>query len=224
MAVMLSQVNMNPEELIDDIYRAIKDDSAFAHLRTGASNPFVPGEGAYEDCKAFILGEAPGAYEAVKRKPFVGPAGKVQRELMGFAGLRTEDEKDDGWDSPPTAPANCWLTNVLRYRPPRNRRPTTLEIKASRKYIRREWMAVGSPKLIIPVGGAALEAVLGRSVSILKVSGKPMLRSTHGGIKPWVVTLWPMIHPSYGLRNKAVQPLIERDWMALAKWMKDHAL
>lgn len=211
---MLHEPPESPEELIDAIYDQIKYDPDFDHLRCGASNPFVPGEGAYVGARAYILGEAPGAHEAIKLRPFVGPAGKIQHELMQFAQLFAVPWHTAIQDFP----ANCWLTNVLHYRPPRNRRPTTPEIKASRKYIRREWMAVGSPKLIIPVGGAALEALLGHPVSILKASGTPMVRQTSQGRE---VVLWPMIHPSFGLRNKAIQPLIERDWQKLAEWIRD---
>jgi len=212
---------MTPEEVIDEIYERIKRDRSFVHLRQ-SENPFVPGEGATEDALAYIIGEAPGAYETVKRRPFVGPAGRVQRQLMSFARLQAEpwiNSPPDHGQYPGDTPSNCWLTNVLHYRPPRNRRPTPIEIKASRPYIVEEWKAVGSPRIVIPVGGAALEAITGRAMSILKLSGKPMEVTARDGR---TVFVWPMIHPSYGLRQKQVQPIIEKDWEALARWMHAH--
>lgn len=202
------------DELLEDIWNDIKREPAFAGLRTG-NNAFVPGEGASERAKAFVIGEAPGAQEAIKRRPFVGAAGKVQRQLMGFAGLRAEIYTT-ALAKETTPPANCWLTNVLHYRPNGNRKPTSSEIAAARQYILREWEAVGSPWLVIAVGNSALEAILGRSMSILKVSGKPLAKTSASGE---LVFVWPMIHPAFGLRNKAVQPIIENDWLALAEWL-----
>lgn len=207
---------MTPEEALDGIYERIKVDPSFVYLRQSPDAPFpapfVPGEGATEGCKAFVIGEAPGAHEAIKRRPFIGPAGKVQRQLMSIARLQADPLSDSV-----ETPANCWLTNVLHYRPPRNRRPTTKEIEASRPYIVEEWRAVGRPRLVIPVGGAALEALLGHAMSILKTAGQLMVRKDMDAREIFV---WPMIHPSFGLRQRNVQPLIERDWHRLAEWMR----
>lgn len=188
---------------LDEIYNRIKADKSFVHLRQ-SGNSFVPGEGRADAgvCRALIIGEAPGAQEALCHRPFVGPAGKVQRELMGFAGLSTED--------------NCWLTNVIHYRPPGNRKPTPREISAMRPYIVEEWKALSRPRLIVTVGATALEAVSGSRMSVLRVSGHPRsIVAKDGRTRVWI---WPMIHPSYGLRNKAVIPIIEKDWHALAEW------
>lgn len=182
------------------------------------SDVYVPGEG--DNPQAFIIGEAPGAQEELRRRPFVGPAGMVLRQLMDFAGFSTEDVYEDGRDSPPTAGANCWLTNVVKFRPPRNRTPTPLEIKAARPWLRREWQAVGRPRLIIPVGAVALHAVLGRKVSILKVSGKPQEHVSRS-MAPQQLWVYPMIHPSYGLRNEAIRPLLEKDWERLGEWREN---
>lgn len=180
------------------------------------SKTYVPGEG--DNPQAFIIGEAPGAQEEVRRRPFVGPAGRVLRDLMGIADLNTEDQYADGRDSPPTAGANCWLTNTVKFRPPKNRNPTELEIKAARPWLTREWKAVGSPQLIIPVGKIALYALYGRWMSILKVAGKCRRETSKRGFPLYV---WPMVHPSFGLYNKAVQPLLEKDWETLAAWRDD---
>ncbi|HEY6020270.1 MAG TPA: uracil-DNA glycosylase [Candidatus Paceibacterota bacterium] len=211
---------MNPEELIDDIYEKIKYDQAFDHLRQ-SSNPFVPGEGATDGARAFIIGEAPGAYEAVKRRPFVGPAGKVQRQLMELARLWSVEHYAPGIQYNKHREPNCWLTNVLHYRPPRNRKPTPTEIEASRPYIVDEWKAVGSPRIIVAVGASALAAIApDLHASILKIAGTCLERIDRHR-KP--IYVWPMIHPAFGLRNKAVQPLIERDWQRLAEWMRGSA-
>lgn len=172
----------------------------------------VLGEG--DNPEAFIFGEAPGAQEEARRRPFVGPSGAVMRDLMAIAGLyaTADDKRLEGLEGGP----NCWLTNTVKFRPPRNRRPTPLEIKAARPWLSAEWKAVGKPRLIIPVGGVALEAITGRQQSILIAAGKcHNYRSKEGR----ELFIWPMVHPSYGLRGgPQVQEMLEKDWESLAEW------
>ena len=172
---------------------------------------YVPGEGQDIDTKVIIIGEAPGAEEAVRKRPFVGPSGVVLRQLMATAGLFT------GW-APEFGPSNCWLTNVCKYRPPRNRTPTEPEIKTLRPILRYEWHSVGRPRIVIPIGSTALFAVTGQRWSVLKTAGRQWtVLSERSGT---TFAVWPMIHPAYALRNKEAQPLLERDWERLADWIK----
>jgi uracil-DNA glycosylase family 4 len=179
---------------------------------------YVPGEG--DNPEAFIIGEAPGAEESIQLRPFVGKAGKVLRELMLLAGLHINEVT--GFDvTRKQFAANCWLTNVCKFRPPAKREPTGYEIKAFRPILFSEWLAVGAPKLIIPVGKTALWAVTGKRTSILRAAGKCHYYTTKDR-KTMVV--WPMVHPSFGLRNPAAQPLLEQDWEALGEWRKKNAI
>jgi len=186
-----------------------------ASLVTELSHVYVAGEG--DNPEAFIIGEAPGAQEEAQRRPFVGPAGVVMRDLMAIAGLYATSVVVDDYSrmSFRDVEPNCWLTNVVKFRPPRNRKPTPLEIKAARPWLLEEWRAVGAPQLIIPVGGTALEAVLGKPQSILRVAGKCYEATSKSGHQLFV---WPMVHPSFGLRTPAAQPLLEADWERLAEW------
>lgn len=187
-------------EPLEQIYTDIEREPAFDRLRQ-SGNELVPGDGSqWPD--TFVIGEAPGAQEAARGKPFVGPAGAVLRQLIGVAGLDVAD---------------CWLTNAIKYRPPRNRKPTQIEIKASIPYVVREWQALGSPRLIIPVGSTALWAVRGARASILEYAGRPY-RYRIG--RTVVANVYPMIHPSFGLRKPAARPLMERDWADLGRWIK----
>lgn len=185
--------------------------SAFPDLST----VYVPGEG--DNPEAIVIGEAPGAVEEIQRRPFVGPAGVALRDLMALANLfAAPSEERQGRAVTVYRPEpNCWLTNVVKFRPPRNRTPIPLEIMAARPWLRREWYAVGRPRLIIPVGAVALHALLGRRVSILRVSGKPQRHVTSRGLPVWV---YPMIHPSFGIRNPAVRPMLVDDWHKLFEW------
>lgn len=197
-----STVNNNLLLDVEEASRAWRAASA-----PSLSERYVAGEG--DNPRIMIIGEAPGAQEDIRLRPFVGPAGRVLRELMAIAGIYT------GF-TPQFGEANCWLTNVVKHRPPKNRKPFEVEIDAMRPLLRKEWAAIGKPGIIVPVGGVALRAVLGRWVSITKVSGKPMPRRGRG-LNSFVV--WPMIHPAYALRNKGIQPVVERDWERLGEWL-----
>ena len=76
----------------------------------------VPGEGS-EDADILFIGEAPGWYEDQQGRPFVGPAGHFLDELLHSIGLRRED---------------VYIANVIKCRPPSNRDPLPLEVKACR--------------------------------------------------------------------------------------------
>lgn len=177
---------------------------------------YVGGEG--DSPEAFIIGEAPGGDEDIARRPFVGPAGKVLRQLMALANLRaTPTGTFDGALNP-----NCWLTNVVKFRPPKNRTPTPTEVLAFRPLLRREWHAVGRPALIIPVGGVALWAVAGKQLSILRAAGKCHYYKAKDGSK---LAIWPMVHPSYGMRSgsEQLQEVLEQDWIKLREWRNANA-
>ncbi len=170
------------------------------------SSNYVPGEG--DNPIAMIIGEAPGAQEDIKKRPFIGASGQVLRRLMYTAGLHAT--------ALPSSPPNCWLTNVVKFRPPGNRNPTTQEIQAFRALLRIEWRAIGQPGIIIPVGKIALTAVMGHEMSILKVAGKVSHRRASTG---QTLHIWPMIHPRYALSNKSAQPALDADWQELASWL-----
>jgi uracil-DNA glycosylase len=183
-----------------------------AGINTGLSERYVPGEGG--NPRVLIVGEAPGAQEDAKLRPFVGPAGRVLRQLMAGVGLYTGD-------TPHFGEPNCWLTNVVHFRPPGNRAPTPGEIKVARTGLRREWLAVGQPRVVVPVGGTALKALYGKHMSIMHESGR-----CH---KEWSRTttlelyVWPMIHPSAGLRNRSLIKHIEHDWDDFGTWLSENS-
>jgi len=196
----------------DELDRIAQMHRQWRGLYPALSNVHVMGEG--DNPEAFIFGEAPGATEEIKERPFVGQTGKVLRQLMAFAGLAAAIS--DHWHNPKHplyGKANCWLTNVVQFRPPHNRTPTDLEITSVRPLLRREWEAVGKPPVIIPVGGVALFALTGRKQSILRAAGK-----LHRYRDLYV---WPMVHPSYAIRNNSdrLKELLEEDWIKLGKWL-----
>jgi DNA polymerase len=215
----MPEINWHKLEQIE--YEAQSLQSIFPAL----SKNYVPGEG--DNAEAFIIGEAPGAQEDIERRPFVGKC-KVLRDLMALADLYVEGfttNVSSGLAADRqriTVAPNCWLTNVVKYKTPRNRNPTNAEVRAFRRLLQDEWVAVGSPDTIITVGGIALSAVFGKSMSVLRHAGRcHTMRSGYTGKKLYI---WPMLHPAFGLRgDDNLKEFIEQDWLKLGAWRAAHS-
>lgn len=189
---------MSRETKLIDLYEEYGEDPAFEHLRTYTSGiRLVAGEGDTHP-RVLVVGEAPGAVENTRGRPFVGASGRVIRELMAQCGLDR---------------SNAFITNVVKYRPPGNRVPTTEEIETSRPYLRREWKILGRPQVILTAGATALTAILSSYTAMGKVAGIPRLLPDG---KTW---LYPMFHPAFALRNKRFRPEFTRQWNEFNEWL-----
>ena len=130
-----------------------------------------------------LIGEAPGAQEDAQGLPFVGRAGQLLDQMLQSVGL--DSERD------------AYICNVIKCRPPDNRRPTPAEIAACRPFLLRQ-IALVDPRLILLVGATALEGVLGIKGGITRLRGQ--WRQGEGeGMEGRA--LMPILHPSYLLRN-----------------------
>lgn len=185
-----------------EIYEAYRSDAAFDHLRVNGE-VLVPGEGG-SNPKLFIVGEAPGATEALQKRPFVGASGLVLRSLLR--------------DSAGIADHLLFITNTVKYRPRGNRTPTAEEIKASVPYLRQEYSALGSPPVVVAVGATAKAALAPALPGVLGMAGRPLPLGRSGGV------LWIMVHPSYGLRNPQFRPDMEGHWEALGSWCRQEGI
>ncbi len=114
--------------------------------------------------RIMLVGEQPGDQEDIAGKPFVGPAGQVLDRALGEARL------DRG---------SVYLTNAVKHFKfaPRgkrriHKRPSSGEIEACLPWLRRELDMVG-PAIVVMLGASAAEAVLGRSVAVTQVRGRP---------------------------------------------------
>lgn len=130
-----------------------------------------------------LIGEAPGAQEDAQGRPFVGRAGQLLDRMLESVGLDSEQD--------------AYICNVIKCRPPDNRRPTAAEIAACRPFLLRQ-IALVDPRLILLVGATALEGVLGIKGGITRLRGQ--WRAGEGeGLGGRL--LMPILHPSYLLRN-----------------------
>lgn len=196
--------------LLDKVYSAAEH-AFMKHFPDYRQSNFVNGEGSDEpDPAVMVIGEAPGAQEDVKGRPFCGESGIILRMMMVHAGLNT------GHGS--LRAGNTWLTNVVKLRPPRNRTPTAEEIELGRGYLTREWEAINKPAVIVCVGNTALSAVTG-TAGITKRAGR--CEDYKGSDGRWMY-VWPMIHPSAAIRNKPLQPILESHWNLFSMWFEEY--
>lgn len=104
----------------------------------------VPGEGP-PDARLVVVGEGPGAREDETGRPFVGRAGELLTDILAAIGLPRE---------------SVFICNVVKCRPPSNRKPQQDEIDTCVPYLYRQLDLIG-PGVILAMGGTAAETLLG---------------------------------------------------------------
>lgn len=165
----------------------------------GAKNR-VMGEGDLDSLVVFV-GEAPGHREDETGRPFVGSAGKLIDKLLTVAGLNR---------------GKVFISNVVRCRPPGNRRPKRSEVEACSGHL-ESLLSIIKPKVIAPMGNSAIEYVFDRFGL-----SKAVIGCVHG--KPrWVFASWgrimifPLYHPAAAIYNRRLLDVLEADMVALAQ-------
>ena len=106
--------------------------------------------------QVMIVGEGPGEKEDMQGKPFVGDAGMLLNKMLNAIKIKRED---------------VYITNVVNYRPPQNRKPEISEIKRYSVFL-REHILIINPKILILMGSTAMEALFGQKLKISKERGK----------------------------------------------------
>ena len=155
----------------------------------------VAGEGPRSPDIMFI-GEAPGRREDSVGKPFIGSAGRILDAALSKAGINR---------------SGVFITNVVKCRPPNNRRPRSQERLACRGYLERQ-MLILSPKIICILGSTAYHSLLGGK-SIIADRGKIVKRD---GIRFFLT-----IHPASVIYNKSLLTDLENDMLSLAAEVRD---
>ncbi|HVH40841.1 MAG TPA: uracil-DNA glycosylase, partial [Labilithrix sp.] len=155
------------------------------------------------EAKLCFVGEAPGADEDAQGIPFVGRAGQLLDKMIVAMGL--DPAKD------------VYVCNIIKCRPPGNRRPEPDEVATCIPYL-HEQLAQVDPKVIVALGNTSVAALLGTKLGITKVRGSWKL---YRGKIP----VMPTYHPSYLLRPSAQQAEAKRQvWEDLQTVMKELGL
>ncbi len=108
------------------------------------SRNFVPGHGPL-DAKLMLLGQAPGRFEDIELKPFIGRSGKLMDKEIERIGLHREE---------------FYITSVVQFYPPKNRAPTRKEMEVCLPLL-LEQINIIKPKFVILLGNFPAGAVLG---------------------------------------------------------------
>ena len=105
--------------------------------------------------KIMIVGEGPGQKEDEIGKPFVGDAGMLLNKMLEAINVKRD---------------KIYITNVVNYRPPNNRKPEPAEIIRYSNYLRKH-ISIINPKILILMGSTAMESLFGSKIKITKERG-----------------------------------------------------
>ena len=128
-----------------------------------------------------IVGEGPGQKEDEMGKPFVGEAGLLLNKMLEAINIKR---------------SKIYITNVVNYRPPNNRKPEPSEINRYSVFL-REHINIIDPKILILMGSTAMEALFGQTLKISKERGK--WKELIINQKTYLTIL--TFHPAYLLRQ-----------------------
>ncbi len=134
------------------------------------------------DSDIMLIGEAPGVDEDRQGRPFVGEIGQLLDKMFKAIDLNRETD--------------FYITNILPWRPPGNRKPTPEEITICMPFIKRQ-IELFNPKLIILLGGISTTNLLDSAVGITRARGKWAAYDLKGSKIP----TRPLFHPAYLLRQ-----------------------
>lgn len=182
---------MNKTKRLEALKQKMAQDETLP-LKDTATN-LVFGEGSV-DPKIYFLGEAPGRFEDLSGRPFVGAAGKMLTKLLEGIGIDRSE---------------VYITSVLRYRPPGNRDPKPEEIEAFRPYVDEEIETL-EPAIIATLGRFSLNKFL-PDVKISQVHGQPHRIDWHGQR----IIIMPLYHPAAALRARKLKEALEQDFLKL---------
>lgn len=157
----------------------------------------VVGRGSVHNVRFFFVGEAPGREEDDSGLPFVGSSGRKLMELVDEVGLDK---------------SSMYVTNIVKCRPPKNRPPTSQEIKRCKVHLVLQ-LRVTQPQIIVTVGNTALQFFCPK-LKIMSVHGQ--FQTTKKGLK-----IFPLIHPAAALRNRDWLDLIRQDLRKLVGTKKE---
>lgn len=154
---------------------------------------FARGTGVSRLC---FVGEGPGADEDEQGFPFVGKAGQLLDRMIAAMGF----ERDE-----------VYVCNVVKCRPPNNRKPEPPEIAACAPYLHQQ-IELLDPEVIVALGATAVEGLLGVTGGITRMRGRMKLYKGR-------IAVMPTFHPAYLLRNPAAKADVWKDLQAVVRQM-----
>lgn len=133
-----------------------------------------------------FIGEAPGEEEDLSGQPFVGRSGQLLDKTLTALGIDVSQD--------------IYVCNIIKCRPPKNRRPTDEETNSCIDYL-EEQIKLVAPKVIVALGSTAVNGLINTTYGITKIHGQFFKRQG--------TLVMPAYHPSYVLRNGSSGPVFE---------------
>ena len=150
-----------------------------------------------ENADVMFIGEGPGEQEDLKGEPFVGPAGKLLDDMLSIIDLSRE---------------NCYIANIVKCRPPKNRDPLETEQEACIDYLRNQ-VALIQPKIIVCLGRISATRLIRPDFRITREHGQWVEKN---GI--WMSAIY---HPSALLRDLSKRPETFDDLLSLREKIRE---
>lgn len=151
-----------------------------------------------KNADVMFVGEGPGEQEDLQGEPFVGPAGKLLDDMLSIIDI---DRK-----------TNCYIGNIVKCRPPRNRDPLETEQDACIGYLRNQ-VALIQPKIIVCLGRIAAKRLIDQDYRITRQHGQWVQK---GDI--WMTAIY---HPSALLRDVSKRPETFDDLLSIREKIRE---
>jgi uracil-DNA glycosylase family 4 len=159
------------------------------------------------DSQVMIIGEAPGADEDRQGRPFVGMDGQLLDRMLASIGLDR---------------SSSYISNILPWRPPGNRKPTPNEVTVCLPFLRRHIELI-NPKILVLVGGTSAQALLGVAHGIPRLRGRwhDYTGVERASEKASPIPAMPIFHPAYLLRKPGMKREAWRDLRKIRRRLDD---
>lgn len=186
---------------LDELKQALHNFEGCGLKRTAHNTVFSDGK---PESGLMLIGEAPGADEDEQGLPFVGQSGQLLNAMLAAIGINR-------------SAGDCYITNVVPWRPPGNRPPSTDEIAACRPFLDQHIVLV-QPKLIVLLGGIACKTLLHEASTGAMRGRFHQYTMVNGVTVPMCVTY----HPAYLLRSPRQKGTVWHDWLMIQRFLKEH--
>lgn len=185
---------------IDELRNAVESFEGCEIKKTSTNTVFSDGNSS---AKVMLIGEAPGANEDLQGIPFCGVSGKLLDKMLNAISLdRTK----------------VYISNVVFWHPPGNRKPTDLELDTCRPFVEKH-IALIAPQILILVGGIACYSLLDNTKTISHLRGKFLTYSNQYLSHP--ITTTAIFHPAYLLRQPLQKRLAWEDLKMIRDYLSD---
>lgn len=187
-------------QTLDELKDAIARFDGLSLKATATNLVFADGN---PEAKLMLIGEAPGAEEDRRGLPFVGASGQLLDRMLAAIGHdRT----------------SCYITNIVNWRPPGNRKPSPAEMTLSLPFIERH-IALINPTLIVLLGDTAAKTLTNRTEGITRLRGKWFAWPKPDGAE--TIPVLPTFHPAFLLRSPGQKREAWADLLAAKRKLRE---